>query len=81
MFDIDMTDYDDVRRCCRYTDAVSASFILWTFMLNAVIYIFLFFSGADICSKCWTLMTIAIHILDRALRGRHNFLSTELLQV
>ena len=47
VFDIDLTDYDDIRQCgC---------------------------SGANICTTCWTYMTMAIQVLDEGLKEDFGF--------
>ncbi|CAF1171095.1 unnamed protein product [Didymodactylos carnosus] len=60
VFDIDLTDYDDVRFCC----------VLGS---NSIQDNLLGFSEADICKKCWSLAKVAIKIIDKALQDDFGF--------
>lgn len=46
VFDIDLTDYDEIRTCC---------------------------DKANICHKCWSFITMAIKVIDVALRDDFGF--------
>ncbi|KAI9791805.1 MAG: hypothetical protein M1833_001329 [Piccolia ochrophora] len=46
VFDIDLTDYDEIRTCC---------------------------AKANICHKCWSFVTMAIKVVDTALRDDFGF--------
>ena len=60
VFDIDLTDYDDV------TDMPAAQSALVTLSLQVRTS----GSGASITRRCWLYMVAAIKVMDVALRGR-----------
>lgn len=59
VFDIDMTDYDEIRTCCRYDAEMDLTWL----------YIDMRYSGGDVCMLCWEFMTVAIKVIDTSLRG------------
>jgi len=79
VFDIDISDYDDVRSCCKgalcSVHLSCAKFFSDPTIICLVCYSLL---GADTCGKCWPLMNIAIKVVDRILRGNtRQFLTGE----
>lgn len=53
-----MTDYDDIRTCCRYGVK----------RLKRERDIYTLYSGGDICHLCWEFMTVAIKTVHAALQ-------------
>lgn len=55
VFDIDMTDYDDVRNCCKY------------FSVNLYHFKTRLYRDKGICQKCWKFIAVAVKIIDQSL--------------
>lgn len=72
VFDIDMTDYDIIRTCCRLAAARREWFRTPPHSQMTPPPSPL--SGAAICHKCWPFMTTAIKIVDRALEEDFGFM-------
>jgi len=70
VFDIDLTDYDDIRTCCKYASPTHAH----TGHTRALFSLLLVFSSeAKVCEKCWNFMVFAVKIVDKALREDFGF--------
>ena len=83
IFDIDLTDYDDVRTCCRRGYASGRRCSRTRAGVVACVYPLEPFSppsvpacsGGGICGKCWAYMAVAVRLLDMSLRADFGFQS------
>ncbi|VDM62897.1 unnamed protein product [Angiostrongylus costaricensis] len=58
VFDIDLTDYGSVRKCCSWVPLVVTS----GFVVSD-------FREAKVCEKCWRFISVAVQVLDKLLEG------------
>ena len=70
VFDIDLTDYDNVRKCCS---KVIIIIIIIFCAVNCFVCLSNCLSQASVCQKCFSFMSIAVKVLDDVLRVDFGF--------